>query len=138
MNVDRLQALLQVLEGVQKRDLEQPDHPHFNINAWMFNPHKLNYDFDCNTVACAFGWMCLSERGKADGLSMRGGMPIYVHQVAEEVYINYEYDAAEKYFDIPHATTSRLFHPGHYEHIDPELRLAEVINRVKNLIDQGA
>lgn len=131
MNVDRLQAMVQILQDVQARD-EKQKHSHFFIGSWVrdheFGPAPV---VTCNTVACAFGWMALSERGKADGIVFEQ----WENDVRLFPYYNgeYGYEAAAAYFEIPNGTARDLF--GEYSYGEPvKVKPQNVIDRINHLL----
>jgi hypothetical protein len=67
----------------------------------------------CGTAACAFGGVCLSESGRAHGLSLvyQGGLA-----VGEPKYRNrYGFSAAAAYYGISAKDASWLFAPWKYD-----------------------
>lgn len=60
---ERIEWAIDVLEQVKVM------HKPFDINDWF----RSNYN-DCNTAACALGWLCRDPRFKAVGLAPAGAL----------------------------------------------------------------
>lgn len=135
MNRERLEYMIEILEAVARADKKQ-GHKHFDLNAWIMNggiAEGREVRATCGTVACAFGWMCMSKKGKADGLYLR---PDPTNIYWTPVYRNKNnYHAAAAYFSIPYLHARYLFSPSEYREQELQNPRA-VVKRIRELLEQ--
>ena len=99
MNNNRmLKAIDIILEVDRQKKL-------FDLNSWFSLGHGWH---DCDTAACAMGWICRSEWALFEGLDVKHEIPHYQDR--------YGIEAAAKFFDISFDMAERIFMPGSYGH----------------------
>lgn len=96
--IERFEHAIEILHGVER------DHLPFDMAEW-FADYYTN-PFDCNTAACAVGWMIRDEWMEVEGLSLLAGHPYFQGSV--------DFLAVGKFFGIPEAEAAWLFSPGRY------------------------
>lgn len=135
MNEQRIKHFIKVMEEVERKEQEQPDHTHFNMGTWA---DKLDKGFvTCNTVACALGWLAISKEANDEGLYLKRfqsfGTPIFISK-DQRIVATDEYAGAD-YLEISVTTARTLFFPVYYnhDHITPR----DVINKLEKLLEYG-
>lgn len=128
MNVENLLHIIETLQEVQRRDVEQ-EHSHFKMAYWISSEYV--QEVDCNTIACALGWESLTPYAHDRGLRMTFSEPIFVNEFGHW----YGFSAGARYCDISKRTSMLLFEGGRYK--EQSVKPEDVIARIQHLIAVG-
>lgn len=128
MNVKRIKEFIQVMRDVEELDKKQ-DHDHFDIGTWGDNINSKG-QHTCDTVACALGWLAVSEKGRAGGLRNRK------HSISLKGTRLYDENAGAKYLGVSRDIAYSLFFRSEYFPVI-EVKPSHVIGKLQHLLKWG-
>lgn len=128
---DRILMAIDVLTKVEK------EHKPFNMNDWV---EVSSNPMDCNTAACALGWLCRDPRFQQLGLGLQSSRPdkhwaTPVLRMGAFKTIRYEVDAGAAVLGITFKQGMDLFSTNYYPVEDgSSITPAMVIERLQSLL----
>lgn len=124
MNIERLQHLITVLEGIPTDN--------FDLSGWTQSsiPDDANQQelIECGTVCCAVGWACLDPKFNAEGLTWDDWKD------SPEFGSDTSWDAVELFFGIRYAVAETMFSDESYA-VDATPQ--DVIERIREVIESN-
>lgn len=106
------------------REVEREQKP-FYLNFWFADE---NHPFDCNTAACAAGWMVRDRWMRDEGLDVSCREPGFLHYRG--------FHALSVFFDITFADAQDLFSPNGYDVPAHDVTAAMVANHMQRMLDR--
>lgn len=115
MHVDRIQKSIETLKKVHENKKK------FDMRSWCSG---WSFPNDCNTAACAFGWIARSKWAKELGLELNS-LPQYEGE--------FGYAACVKFYDIEPGIAISLFAEQSYPR-NKEVTPLDVVRRLEVLL----
>lgn len=98
MFIERFEQAIEILHRVERNRLP------FDMEVWLADDAN---PFDCNTAACAVGWMIRDEWMEVEGISLVAGSPYFNGSDG--------FRAIGTFFGIPETDAVWLFYPQSYQ-----------------------